>query len=1148
MLRDYFKKSIDRNIDGVIKASDDRSLRTEFEEYVVTNEINNKLSDFFDVYTSPQSVVNGVWISGFFGTGKSHLLKILSYLIENKEVDGEKAAAFFKDKGDAELRAKIGRVTSIPSKSILFNITSVAKSNADDIVAVTQAFMQAFDNSFGYYGNLRYIAELERSLDEEGLYDKFKDAFQKKTGKEWVKARAVPLMVKDAISEAYAEVTNQSINPNLLENFRDDFKDVTVESFAQKVKRYIDRQPEGFHLNFFVDEVGQYVAENVHKMVVLQSIAEELSKLYKTQRSWVFVTSQYDLDDVLKNGKDSDVSNRISQDFSRIQARFKFKISLTGKNVNEVVQKRLLDKNNAGRMALLPVYEKYSKDFKTIFNFVDGPKTAFPSYRNDEEFIISYPFVSYQFDLFSHALVQFSAHNAYTGKFNSVGERSMLDVFHRVIKNFGDMEVGNLVTFDLLYEGLKDLFKPSVFRSINDAENRGLDEFKIKVLKALLMVKYLEQEFKATVHNISVLLYPGFGENPENVRTKVLDALSDLENQKYIQRNGDVYDYLTSDELELQNDISNVMLSQTAIQEEISNLIFDQTLKQTKIRCEATGNDYPFTKIIDGQAISREYDMGINIALEGEIDGYDPVSLNSGKDILLVVLKDNSNLIIDLRNYLKTKKFIDTSNTMNLSSEKQSALVVETKKNTERKAIVMEELEECLENASMYIGTTPLTKLSGTSFVVKLKEAFQTLIGQTYPNLKMLQGGKYTDQSVTKALDDNMFETTLDEAAEDVYTSIQVRNNMGVNSTVRSLIDTYTKKPYGWSPNAVLTKIADLVKANKIEIKLDGVDQDIPALRKNLLNTNRHDHMRIYFFTVVSPGKVAQLRQFIGDYTQDIVQKTTDAKKVFSLAQDALRNQAEVINTLMMKYGSRYSFMSKLRGYSQKLNTIANNSIDWFYDTFLAGQSEELINNNDDFVNPIIAFLNGTSRDKYEKALDVEREFGELAEKSNKAAYDTFIQLLESDDIYKPQRIKMLETAAAVIEEKAKASLSDIQKGLTYSLETEVSSLVPSLPDEMKEPAMEIIAKLKDEISAVASTTEADAIRYHMTEAVSEIKNLNKVETPEIQVSSKTVKIQGIRIAYYKTFLKDEADVDSYLEELKKALLKEINEGNEVIL
>lgn len=127
MLRDYFKKPIDRNIDEVIKASDDRSLGTEFEEYVVTNEINNKLSDLLDLYNSNQSVINGVWISGFFGTGKSHLLKILSYLIENKDIDGKSASSYFKDKVDSDLWAKISKTTTIPSKSILFNITSVAK-------------------------------------------------------------------------------------------------------------------------------------------------------------------------------------------------------------------------------------------------------------------------------------------------------------------------------------------------------------------------------------------------------------------------------------------------------------------------------------------------------------------------------------------------------------------------------------------------------------------------------------------------------------------------------------------------------------------------------------------------------------------------------------------------------------------------------------------------------------------------------------------------------------------------------------------------------------------------------------------------------------------------------------------------------------
>lgn len=1147
MLRDYFKKPIDRNIEGVIKAGDDRSLRTEFEEYVVTNEINNKISDLLDVYCANQNVVNGVWISGLYGTGKSHLLKILSYLIENREIDGETAISYFQDKGDAELRAKIGKTTSIPSKSILFNITAEAKSNTDDFVAVTQAFMKAYNDSFGYYGDLIYIAELERSLDDEGLYDKFKDVFNAKTGKDWISARAVPLMVKDGIAAAYAEVTGQSYNPNILENYRQDYKDITVKSFVEKVKRYIDKQPKGFRLNFFVDEVGQYIADNTHKMVVLQTIAEELGSLYDTQRSWVFVTSQSELDSILANGKDEELVKRKSQDFSKIQARFGVKINLTEKNANEVVQKRLLDKNNDGRKALLPVYEKYSKDFKTVFNFVDGPR-PFPPYKNDEDFVISYPFVPYQFTFFAHALVQFKDHNAFTGKSTSTGARSILDVCHKVAKQLGSAEVGKLVTFDLLFEGLKDILKPNVFRSIGDAETIGLDEFKIKVLKALLMVKYLEQDFKATAHNISVLLYPSLGENPENIRLKVLDALTVLDNQKFIQRNGDVYDYLTSDELELQNDISNVNLSQNAIQEQISKLIFDMTLKQSKIRYEETGDDYPFTKIIDGQDVSREYDMGINIALSGEIEGYDPVSLNSGKDVLLVMMKDNSNLIMDLRNYLKTDKYISMSNTINLSSEKQSALVIETKKNQERKAIVMKELDECLENANMFIGTTPLTKLSGTSFVARLKEAFQQLVGQTYPNLKMLQGSKYDEKSIIKALDgDDFFTGDIGEAAQEVLNTIKIAISNGVNSTVRRIVDVYTKKPYGWSQNAILAQIASLVKANKIEIKLDGEDQSLALLKKNLINSQKQDHMRIYPFIEVSPGKISQLKQFIGEFTTTVTPKIADAKKVYNLATQVIEKQASDTDDLLRQHGFSYPFMEKLKGYPQKLRAIASKNQEWFYNEFLSSMSEELLSNNEAFVNPIISFFNGASKQKYDEAKAILKQYEELAEKTHIDNYDSLSDLILDDEIYRAQRIKVMSVTAEQVEENAKSCLKKIQDELLYELEKELD--LSNLPEEVMEPAKELKIKLVSEISEVASSTDADATRYHISQTKAQIKDLATVKIPVISVVSNTVKFSDLRQKKYsRTTLKTPSDVDEFISSLKETLMKEIEEGKEVEL
>ena len=125
---EIFERRIDRIIEGVIKADDDEHLFEEIDEYVITNEINQRLSEFLDYYNDYQ-VVNGAWISGFFGSGKSHLLKILSYVLENRLLlDDLPAAEIFleKLKDDALLKGQMEKAISIPSRSILFNIDQKA--------------------------------------------------------------------------------------------------------------------------------------------------------------------------------------------------------------------------------------------------------------------------------------------------------------------------------------------------------------------------------------------------------------------------------------------------------------------------------------------------------------------------------------------------------------------------------------------------------------------------------------------------------------------------------------------------------------------------------------------------------------------------------------------------------------------------------------------------------------------------------------------------------------------------------------------------------------------------------------------------------------------------------------------------------------
>ena len=179
-LKSIFNKPVDRPIEGVIKADDEASLRLEMEEYVLTNEVEKRLESFLDAYNSYEGA-NGVWVSGFFGSGKSHLLKLLALLLENREIDGAPALDLFLPKcGDNEiLRGELKRAVAIPSKSVLFNIDQkadvISKTQIDALLAV---FVKVFDEMRGYYGKQGHIAQFECDLDSRDLYDPLTSSYE----------------------------------------------------------------------------------------------------------------------------------------------------------------------------------------------------------------------------------------------------------------------------------------------------------------------------------------------------------------------------------------------------------------------------------------------------------------------------------------------------------------------------------------------------------------------------------------------------------------------------------------------------------------------------------------------------------------------------------------------------------------------------------------------------------------------------------------------------------------------------------------------------------------------------------------------------------------------------------------------------------
>ena len=209
-LNEIYEKDIAREIQGVIKVDDENYIKQELEEYVVTDELLKHFNSFFESYNAGingNTEKMGVWISGFFGSGKSHFLKIVSYLLENKIVDGKAAVDYFDGKiQDAKLLADIKRAGNISTDVILFNIDSKASLDSvdgkDKILAV---FEKVFNEKMGL-STIPHVAELERFLIREGKYEEFKNYFQEECGDNWVDARNDFYFRRDEIVNSYSKL------------------------------------------------------------------------------------------------------------------------------------------------------------------------------------------------------------------------------------------------------------------------------------------------------------------------------------------------------------------------------------------------------------------------------------------------------------------------------------------------------------------------------------------------------------------------------------------------------------------------------------------------------------------------------------------------------------------------------------------------------------------------------------------------------------------------------------------------------------------------------------------------------------------------------------------------------------------------------
>ncbi len=1162
ILKDFFEKNISRSIETVIKADDQEHILEEVVEYVVTKEVTNKIRDFFSVYNDYKGA-NGVWISGFFGSGKSHLLKILSYVLENREYNGYRLGELFaeKIKSDSILKADILNATRIKSESILFNIDQQAQiTTKQEEDALLNVFYLVFNDHLGYYGSIRHVAEFERWIDQEGLYKDFQEEFEKQTGKFWSNSRKnyYDPKVKEGISKTLAKIRGKKPEDyqNILDTIRIDSK-VSVDDFCNKVHEYLKTKPKGFRLNFFVDEVGQYISENTKLMLNLQTIAETLATKTKGD-SWVLVTSQEDIESVV-----GDMNKAQQNDFSKIQARFKTKIPLTSANVDEVIEKRLLSKTESATDLLKNGWKRDQPKIETLLAF-SQIGVQFRGYQNEADFINKYPFVSYQFDLFQQCIKALSTHNAFQGKHASVGERSMLGVFQHVINEIKNKDQSAFVSFDLLFEGLRATIRGELQSAIILAEKQVDDEFAVKVLKALFMVKFFSN-FKTTARNISTLMIDNINVDLKEHDLRVNQALALLENQTYIQRSGELYEYLTDDEKDIEQAIKATEIDDGQVTQMFKEIVFDTIIADNKIQFLDNKQEYEYTSKIDGTILGKERELVVEIITpnfrDHDREDFFKSQTMGYSTLLMMVLPEDEHMLLDIRMYLKTEKYIRQNQSTTNKENVKRILFDKAQQNISRRATLVNMLRRSLGESDVYMNGMKQDFGSASDGKNKLVKAFQNLVKLAYPNLKMLgktQFSEDTIKSIIRSTQDDLFgtdENTMSVAESEVLNIIQRRKKQSERTTLSDLRDYFAHRPYGWSSTAIWSLVAKLYKRGKVELQQDSnqlEDDDVlVALTNNRYYVNTLLEPQVDF----DPKMIKELATVYNEFFDEPC-PAKEAKDVANAFKDKLKEELVWLNQLLMNNVS-YPFLDVLAPVADFIEKLTKKEYAHFLSNVKSFE-DDLLDYKEGFIDPIKRFWNGEQKKIYDSIRDIFKGHLSNLEYVEGDELTVLRNVMEHPQPYKGDIIKEAKSAKDALGNKI-IQLIDQERAMTKEkIQSAIDRLkyhddFAKLDDDKKKtllkPFEDELNRLKDQrFIANLRETRAKVTGSLLNQQLNEMVRLIN---PIINVGEPTVhyrQINSIKVKFSKNELKTKADVDAYVEALKKELNELIEQNKRISL
>lgn len=1176
MIQEFiYRKDINRVINGVIKADSTSALEEEITEYVITAEQIRLLPRLFDTLVPPRKA-NCVWISGDFGSGKSHLLKILSYVLENKmQIDGRNCADIFADKAedDFELKRNIIEACRIPTESVLFNIQELhdglGKNVNDPVLAI---FLKVFNKKFGYDEKKPEIAEIERYFDNQGKYELLKSEYERLHKEKWEDARKAIMLKLHKLAEVVAgiegidkETAEQNIRAQIA-NFKMD-----IDSFVSLVKEHLAKQPQNSRFIFFVDEVGQFIGKDVHRMLSLQTIAEGLTD--KTDgRAFIVVTSQMDMESTL-----GDLNAQQSNDFSRIQGRFTTRIFLTSANADEVIQRRLLEKNEEAQSILCKEYDKQKNIIRTLFNF--GDQSQFRNnYKNDEQFARCFPFLDYQFNLLQASIIELSKNNAFSGKQQSVGERSMLTITQDVAKLYKGKDLTQIVQFCDMYEGLRGVLQTKISSDIQQAERTLNDELALKVLKALFLLKYVKG-FPSTLDNITRVMLPTLDTDFPAYRSEIQEALNKLVRQSYIEKGAnDEYHYQTNEEKDIETEIKNEELRPEATNEELKKIFRDEIFSDSKIKL-SNFKIFSFGRMVDEVMDGRDSEMFIHFItpLNGLLStAHENMCMYSMQHAnqLCVVLGEDKYLAEDLVMFKKADKCLTRLLSRNDDGYRQQIISDKRRVNSRRREAIVGRLTELTKSARLYIAGQELTDIRSQDIKNRLADGMKCLVEQVYTNLKMLTID-YDDSMLRSILTSTTSGTLFgsleaDVCSTEIFNEISKQKRMAVRTKVKDLVDVFRGGTYGWYETAILCIIAKLYKMDKISFRSNGnivAERDIYSA---LTNSMQQQNTIVDIEETITASQITKLKNLYKEFFNDESCVASSAKDVHGAFIERMKIEVEDLQAVASR--NRYEFVKPLDAIITSLKTVSSMVYPSLYQNI--GKLEDILDDKLDVADEIVSFIKGAQFNIFTRIETMKR--GNQANLGYVSQENIAIigEIFESKQPWK--EMTRANEALTTIGEEIKTLQAEAQNEVLNLIAERLSSIksIPTfeLIDDSLRKQIELFfstleGKAKDEryignLKAMHTDIEnaynnslrsinkwvEDAESRKATAAQTDNTPAEVDNTSKRPVKTIVRKATAMDISFNKQILETEADVEAYIDELKKKMLDYIHQNKNIML